>query len=103
MSKSKHTPGPWVLETVTTSCGVCHKIGPFPWRKGKDNHACIYVDDDMGWQHGPELAANAHLIAAAPELIAALKLAIAELRSLDAKTIPDYCDKIVAKAEGKND
>ena len=70
-----HTPtaGPWKLETVKTSCGICHKIGPFPWRDDKENHACIYVDDDLAWKHGAELEANAQLIAAAPMMLEALE------------------------------
>ncbi len=71
---SKHTPGPWTLETVTTSCGVCHKIGPFPWvdydDKKVQNYACVYVDYG---KNGDELLANARLIAAAPDLLDALK------------------------------
>ena len=63
---TEHTPGPWTLETVETSCGLCHKIGPFPWREGKPNHACIYVDHGH-WVVADELLANARLIAAAPE------------------------------------
>lgn len=28
------TPKPWQMNTLRTSCGVCHKIGPWPhkWR-----------------------------------------------------------------------
>jgi hypothetical protein len=31
-----HTPGPWTIETLATSCGHCLKVMP--------PHACIYVD-----------------------------------------------------------
>lgn len=89
MTKQPHaapTPGPWTLETVKTSCGICHKIGPFPWTDTEKNHACVYVDDRMAWKHGPELLANAHLIAAAPEtaaerdkLVEALEILVNEL------------------------
>jgi hypothetical protein len=75
---TKHTPGPWTLETVKTSSGICHKVGPFPWRPNKQNHACIYVDNhshDASAPRDQELLANAHLIAAAPELLAALRKA----------------------------
>lgn len=72
--KPSHTPGPWTLETVPTSCGICHKIGPFPWRDGKQNHACVYVDYPGSGPIEAELMANARLIAAAPDLLAALKL-----------------------------
>lgn len=49
MPKHTHTPGPWPLETVKTSVGTCHKIGD-------------------------ELLANARLISAAPEMLAALEM-----------------------------
>lgn len=71
---SGHTKGPWILETVQTSVGLCHKIGPFPWRNGKENHACVY--DDYASATNPvtqELLANARLIVAAPELLDALQ------------------------------
>lgn len=75
MSEFKHTPGPWGLETVPTSCGICHKVGPFPPnREGEKNrHACLYSDypspDNAADR---ELLANAHLIAAAPTLLTKL-------------------------------
>lgn len=76
---SKHTPGPWHLETVKTSVGVCHKVGPFPpSRTGeKPRHACLYADYPS--EHRPsdiELFANARLISAAPDLLAALESAL---------------------------
>lgn len=59
----KRTSGKWIFETVTTSCGVCHKVGPFPWREGKMNHACIYVDYPSPGPLDTELKANAAFIA----------------------------------------
>lgn len=73
---AKHTPGPWTNQVVRTSVGVCFKIGPFPWRRGKLNHACIYADYPT--PSNPEYlecAANARLIAAAPEMLEALRVA----------------------------
>lgn len=78
-----HTPGPWEVETVRTSIGVCHKIGPFPHPRPRESrehtYACVY-EDGMSTQIlaatgrlDSELLANARLIAAAPELLAALK------------------------------
>jgi hypothetical protein len=79
---SKHTPGPWTLETVRTQVGACHKIGPFPGDDRipakRENYACVYAD----WEdfenkrltdRGQMLLANARLIAAAPDLLAALE------------------------------
>lgn len=75
MTTKTHTPGPWTLDTVRTSSGLCHKIGPFPWKPNKDNHACIYVDypsHDGSAARDQELLANARLIAASPDLLKAL-------------------------------
>ena len=88
----KHTQEPWALETVDTSIGICHKIGPFP-SKGVhgETHACVYNDNvrvsDPGHSWiGDELYANAQRIvtcvnalagiqnpAAIPEVVEALK------------------------------
>ena len=84
MSESKHTPGPWSLETVKTSMGICHKVGPFPWKNGQQNHACIYADFPSKGPIEEELLANARLIAAAPELLAAAQAAIAYDREIQA-------------------
>ncbi len=75
---SEHTKGPWVYEAVKTSCGLCHKVGPFPspeYMRGikKESHACIY-DDYPPTGGSSELVANARLIAAAPELLDLVKL-----------------------------
>jgi len=77
MSEIKHTLGPWTLETVRTSVGVCFKVGPFPWKQGKLNHACIYADYPSSAEHA-ECLANARLIAAAPDLLEALQELVAE-------------------------
>ncbi|WP_211485469.1 hypothetical protein [Achromobacter ruhlandii] len=73
---TKHTPGPWSLETVRTSSGVCHKVGPFPGRREDHppRHACLYADYPSDSNPADqELLANARLIAAAPELLDALE------------------------------
>lgn len=77
---SKHTPGPWKLETVKTQSGHCHKIGEFPSGSlyRKITSACVYVDGiGLEPRDRPELLANARLIAAAPEMIEALEASVA--------------------------
>lgn len=74
---SKHTPGPWVLDTIPTSVGICHRIGPFPPRRPDDvtvRHACLYADYPSASNPADEeLEANARLMAAAPDLLEALE------------------------------
>lgn len=81
---AKHTPGPWMLVTVKTQVGLCHKIGAFP--TGRDHrpytYGCVYEDGMHLWRiaddgtHDSEIKSNARLMAAAPELLAALKRAL---------------------------
>ena len=72
----KHTPGPWSIYTVPTSCGICHQVGPFPGKRDGDapRHACLYADYPSSENPSDkELEANARLIATAPELLVALE------------------------------
>lgn len=94
---STFTPGPWSVETVRTSCGVCHKIGPWPhkWRAGETMSACIYDDYPSPPEGTDTMLANARLIAAAPEMLAALKHAALNMPHPD-----QMIDDAIAKAEG---
>ena len=106
---AKHTPWPWLLSTVPTSVGSCHKIGPFPNGTRVDTFACVYADghrkgiDDAN-PAAMELAANARLIAAAPDMYEALKL-IASTDPVDAALDPQRAVRVareaLSKAEGK--
>lgn len=95
------TPGPWSVETVPTSCGVCHKVGPFPGKRPDDppRHACLYADyPSAGNPADDELMANANFIAAChPEAIRellaerdALKADAERYRFLSCKGVPPY-------------
>lgn len=84
MNEIKHTPGPWILATVPTSVGSCHKIGPFP---GAGHHpytyACVYADGirpgiDDALPAAVELAANARLMSASPDMALALEMLAAD-------------------------
>lgn len=62
MSQTKHTPGPWVIEKLSGGWGV-HAPN---W-----GYVAFHVSSDLPhWNEGQE--ANRRLIAAAPELLAAL-------------------------------
>jgi len=98
-----HTTGPWTLETVKTQVGVCHKIGPFPGTCGREmGHACIYVDGIHSFPgpHGPkeeELLANARLMTAAPDLLAALQRCLAHFDNIR----PVECDESPMAAQAR--
>lgn len=79
------TQGPWGLETVTTSCGVCHKIGPWPhqWRGGSEMSACIYDDYPPTISGTANMLANAAIIAAAPTITAELIASRKRIESLE--------------------
>lgn len=107
-----YTPGPWKLETVPTSCGICHKIGEFPNIRRKLNgekeppsYACFYVDNGDG--HAEEMLANARLAAAAPDLLEALREALTHPETYSATvygTEKQWVSKAkaaIAKVEGE--
>ena len=97
---SAHTPGPWTISTLRTTSGICHQIGPFPWRDGQQNHACIYVDgqfhSDRATEIQRELLANAHVIAAAPDLLSVARTMLPENLCL---TNPNVRDETVVPLE----
>ena len=73
---TNYTPGPWMLRTTPTSAGLCHIVSAADWRG-----AFIYGDGirkgvDDALPKAQQLAANAILIAAAPDLLEALRLMV---------------------------
>jgi len=84
MNEIKSTPGPWILATVPTSVGSCHKIGPFPGAGHRPHtFACVYADGirpgiDDALPAAIELAANARLMAAAPDMAEILEIIAAD-------------------------
>ncbi len=68
---SKATKGPISLETVRTSIGVCHKIGPLGI-SSKMQNACLYDDCYSDKPRDLVLLADAELFAHAPADLSAL-------------------------------
>ncbi len=98
---SKHTPGPWRVEAYGVIVGPSNGFSPFggcgccdsPWMNGHDGEAC---------------QADARLIAAAPELLEALKeclpyvsQTLANTGSMDAYYTEAKACAAIAKAEGE--
>lgn len=82
MSKSQHTPGPWRATDLDQHPGIENhdesvSIVIFGYRKGLDsNH---YDDSGVRGKTRKEAIANAHLIAAAPDLLEALENVLSEI------------------------
>lgn len=92
---SKHTPGPWVARQAIMR-GMVAEISA---QLGEARWTVAHVDSIDG---GDKDAANAHLIAAAPELLAALRMARTWVAGFDhedrARADLSVIDAAIAKA-----
>ena len=94
---SAHTPGPWVVDDDFAEPEVM---------AGEVFVATAHAGQpDDTWTDRPQAMANAHLIAAAPELLAALKEAVANHARESSACACLQCLRFraaIAKAEGKS-
>lgn len=94
---SKHTPGPWIVRAIDGSIGSIDAA---------DGIQMVAQAMEIGHQDrttgSPERIANARLIAAAPELLAALKAMFNEHGEFE-YSVADliFARDAIAKAEGK--
>lgn len=95
-----HTPGPWVAwseegenESGRSRHSVCRHEGNMDGEK----HVCVAdcLGDDMGQAY-----ANAMLISAAPDMLAALKLVLQHGRVDDSESRMNMVAAAINKAEG---
>jgi hypothetical protein len=104
MSETKHTPGPWVVVTEDGSIGSV---------AAADGSAVAQaqIRGTLKKPNNEERRANAHLIAAAPELLKACKAALPYLRNHIGMTLDegpgdrialDMCEEAIAKATGES-
>jgi hypothetical protein len=104
---SEHTPGPWfVVETeILGTCIRPNTDGGGIAKDGSYLSIYVYTSEDAARQ------ASAHLIAAAPDMYAALKRQQDNIRRWlatgvpateeESKQISDQIDAAIAKAEGR--
>ncbi len=100
--KAQHTPGPWKVGSRDER-DYLGSMNPYSlYYIEASNHEVIAELDSCGVEHMPHLAANARLIAAAPELLAMLKRALAglELAGSSGGTV-EAIRAAIAKAEGR--
>lgn len=101
MNAPKFTPGPWVHERLNSGS---RELVVKATQEGLNGNTVVATRIP-----GPEAPANAHLIAAAPDMHKALVAAGHALRSYQfgnaatdlAREIADACEAAVAKAEGR--
>jgi len=108
-----HTPGPWYSHLyLSVACENDGEYGSATCITNTPEDEYAATGNSGDWvafiPHDRNHAANARLIAAAPELLAALKAAVSEISGWDFSTTPDpgdtdfvlECKRIIAKAEG---
>ena len=88
---SKHTPGPWQTDQAEHDA----PYQDIRIHAGKGSICCVWIDDAPLHDYNAEQRANARLIAAAPELLEALK-------DMGARYgLTDQARAAIAKAEGQ--
>jgi len=93
---SKHTPGPWEILEVT----------PDDWQINSDlrDDCLVQMTPTIGHEHlSDEDKANARLIAAAPDMLAALEQVSRMWRVLRDEGMLNMVEEAIAKAQGVND
>lgn len=97
--ETKHTPGPWKVYRAENG----KIIGIGVDRPGDEDHAAGITDPGFGlWGGEDEKAANARLIAAAPDLYAALEGLLSLVHEGDALDPQVYAAQdALAKARGR--
>ena len=100
---SKHTPGPWSLDLENIGADIKnHVTVDAPSHGSLANVVWVMDDDVLEDKNSPECEANARLITAAPDLLAALKV-LQIWCGLDEKSdtwINSGARAAIAKAEG---
>lgn len=99
---NKHTPGPWEVYDAENRPGIeAPSVGFSIVVYGLDEDVTVGEDQCGVYGRTPEEgAANAHLIAAAPELLAALKLLLSGAH--DHQPGIAEAEAAIAKAEGRS-
>lgn len=103
MTQAKHTPGPW---TISATCREYNNELMILAMEAGDNgvHVCQVTTSGKGKNRSvtPEQDATAALIAAAPDLLAALQVMLSRFGGATDKTTPAELQAIaaIAKATG---
>ena len=91
----KHTPGPWFAKRAGG-------VGYFEWYVGRDGENYPIAEDITDPVTRDQSEANAHLIAAAPELLGALKMMLEGGLEGPTSQAIETALATIAKAEGRD-
>ena len=91
----KHTPGPWLAKRAEGG-------GYFEWYVGRDGENCSIAEDITDPVTRDPSEANARLIAAAPELLGALKMMLEGGLEGPTSQAIETALATIAKAEGRD-
>ena len=99
---AEHTPGAWRADIVTSGFRTYdHMQASITAGEGREAKCLAYLPELGHEEANPELAANARLIAAAPDLLAAAEAAYSDLTAGEASTETDAVLRLaIAKAKG---
>ena len=94
-----NTPAPWKVESLENNHHKYQDWPTFTVRDGKTN-ACLAVVGDVDRQTAPMNAGNAQIMAAAPELLAALELCYTRIFNfgMDSLRDPQMTQKLCNEA-----
>jgi hypothetical protein len=104
VKRSEHTPGPWLIEESSNEDEFANVFGP-----NDRPVAGIYIENDGSETPSEEDTANARLIAAAPEMLQALKDVSNAYQEMFAvmpvafQTYDSIVESAIAKASGKGE
>lgn len=107
----KHTKGPWHINSHPYENQPEYVLAK-PTNTGDDCRDVVSVatitrsqNTLAGWRSKEEAIANARLIAAAPEMLDSLKIAVVRLKEIQyQKASPkqiEFLESVIAKAEGR--
>ena len=96
MSKLKHTPGPWNIDSSVSTTEICTVYGlPTGW-------SSIHAPESCGISEKEQLS-NARLIAAAPEMLEILKKVQSAVNDEMQFQVSFEVDEIIKKVEADDE
>jgi len=101
----RHTPGPWTVDHDGDYIGGPTAEGPWVVIGGGNHKAADEELEQDGDRYGVQRKADAHLIAAAPDLLVALKKALDHIDYIateDWVELHGLMNSAIEKAEGKS-